>query len=121
MVIRYFTSPPQWPMTSNFEGFLYQRSYPLHYFLILILEKEPVFLFSMLSAEQGNYWYHFYNGFGMKAVLDWGLNPGPPTLDASTLPLGYFSRVKIGQINVMDKIWDRKSFEVGGHWPLWRG
>jgi len=21
----------------------------------------------------------------------------------------------------MDKIWDRKSFEVGGHWTLWRG
>ena len=21
----------------------------------------------------------------------------------------------------MDKIWDRKSFEVGGHWQLWRG
>jgi len=21
----------------------------------------------------------------------------------------------------MYKIWDRKSFEVGGHWPLWRG
>ena len=21
----------------------------------------------------------------------------------------------------MDKIWDRKSFEVGGHWPLWGG
>jgi len=21
----------------------------------------------------------------------------------------------------MDKIWYRKSFEVGGHWPLWRG
>ena len=21
----------------------------------------------------------------------------------------------------MDKIWDRKSFEVWGHWPLWRG
>ena len=20
----------------------------------------------------------------------------------------------------MDKIWDTKSFEVGGHWPLWR-
>ena len=20
----------------------------------------------------------------------------------------------------MDKIWDRKSFEVGGHWPLWQ-
>ena len=23
--------------------------------------------------------------------------------------------------NVMDKIWDRKSIEVGGHWPLWWG
>jgi len=21
----------------------------------------------------------------------------------------------------MDKIWDRKSSEVWGHWPLWRG
>jgi len=21
----------------------------------------------------------------------------------------------------MDKIWDKKSFEVGGQWPLWRG
>jgi len=21
----------------------------------------------------------------------------------------------------MDKIWDRKSFEVGGHWLMWRG
>ena len=21
----------------------------------------------------------------------------------------------------MGKLWDRKSFEVGGHWPLWRG
>jgi len=21
----------------------------------------------------------------------------------------------------MDKIWDRKSIEVGGHWLLWRG
>ena len=20
----------------------------------------------------------------------------------------------------MDKLWDRKSFEVGGDWPLWR-
>ena len=20
----------------------------------------------------------------------------------------------------MDRIWDRKSFEVGDHWPLWR-
>ena len=38
----------------------YNRSYPLRYFPILILEKEPVFPFSMLSAKQGNYWYQFY-------------------------------------------------------------
>ena len=63
----------------------YTRSNTLHYFLILILQKEPVILFSMLSAKQGNYWYHFYNVFGMT----WGLNPGPPALDAGTLPLGY--------------------------------
>jgi len=33
----------------------YPRFYPLRYFLILILEKAPVFLFSLLSAKQGNY------------------------------------------------------------------
>ena len=60
MVIRFFPSPPQWPPTD-----FYTRSYPLHYFLILILEKEPVFPFSMLSAKQGKYWYHFHNVFGM--------------------------------------------------------
>ena len=60
----------QWPPTSTD---FYTRSYPLHYFLILILEKEPVFPFSMLSAKQGNYWYHFYNVFGMTWSLtgDW--------------------------------------------------
>ena len=41
----------------------------------------------MLSAKQGNYWYHLYIVFGI--TLDRGLNPGPPALDASTLPLGY--------------------------------
>ena len=56
---------------------------PSHNIIFLILEKEPVFPVSMLSAKQGNYWYHFYN------VLDWGLNPGPPALEASTLPRGY--------------------------------
>ena len=56
-----FSSPSQRPMTSDFEGF------SIHFiiFPILILEKEPVFPFLMLSAKQGNYWYHFYNVFGM--------------------------------------------------------
>ena len=46
------------------------------FFPILILQKEPVFPFSMLSAKQGNYWYHFYNVFGMTRSLtgDWTRN-----------------------------------------------
>jgi len=28
------------------------------------------------------------------------------------------SRFKIREKNVMDKIWDRKSFEIGSHWLL---
>ena len=47
----------------------------IHYIYcpILILEKEPVFPFLMFSAKQGNYWYHFYNVFGMTRSLtgDW--------------------------------------------------
>ena len=32
-----------------------------------------------------------------------------------------FLKNKDRKINVMDKIWDGKSFKVGGHLPLWRG
>ena len=60
----------QWPPTSKD---FYTRSYLLHFFLILILEKESVFPFSILSAKQGHYWYHFYNVFGITRSLtgDW--------------------------------------------------
>ena len=64
-----FSSPPQRPMTSDFDP----RFYPLHFNPILILEKEPVFLILMFSAKQGNYWYHFYNVFGMTQL---GIEPG---------------------------------------------
>ena len=60
------------------------------FFPIIILEKEPVFPFLMFSAKQGNYWYHLYNVFGMtRSLTGWGLNPVPPALEASTVPLGY--------------------------------
>ena len=60
-------------MTSDFEGFSIPDFIHYIYFPILILEKEPVFPFSMLSAKQGHYWYHFYNVFGMTRSLtgDW--------------------------------------------------
>jgi len=42
-------------MTSDFEGFSIPDFVHYIYFPILILEKEPVFPFSMFSAKQGNY------------------------------------------------------------------
>ena len=71
-------------MASDFEGFSIPDFIHYIYFPILILEKEPVFPFLMFSAKQGNYWYHFYNVFGMMRSLTWRLNPGPPALEAST-------------------------------------
>ena len=69
VVIRFISSLPQRPMTSDFEGFSVLHFIHYIYFLILILEKEPVFPFSMFSAKRGNYWYHFYNVFGMTRSL----------------------------------------------------
>ena len=68
-----FSSPPQRPMTSDFEGFSILDFIHYIYFPILILEKEPLFPFLMFSAKQGNYWYHFYNVYGMTLSLngDW--------------------------------------------------
>ena len=43
----------------------------------------------MFSAKQGNYLVPFLYRLWYDAVLDWGLNPGPPALEASTIPLGY--------------------------------
>ena len=64
-----FSSSPQRPMTSDFEGFSIPDFIHYIYFPILILEKEAVFYFLMFSAKQGNYWYYFYNVFGMKRSL----------------------------------------------------
>ena len=64
-----FSSPPQRPMTSDFEGFSIPDVIHYIYFPSLILEKEPVVPFSMFSAKQGNYWYCFYNVLGMTRSL----------------------------------------------------
>ena len=71
VVIRFFSSPPQRPMTSDFEGF----SIPdcIHYIYFPIFRKSQYFPFWMFSAKQGHYCYHFYNVFGMTRSLtgDW--------------------------------------------------
>ena len=55
--------------------------------IISIWERANVSLF-MLSAKQGNLLVSFIFSF-VWCGLDWGLNPRPPVLEASTLPLGY--------------------------------
>ena len=80
----FFSSPPKRPMTSDFEGFSIPDFIHYIYFSILI----NIFHFECSVLNKGTtgtiferLWYD--------AVLDWGLNPGPPALEASTIPLGY--------------------------------
>ena len=82
----FFSSPAQQPMTSDFEGFSFPDFIHYIYFPILILEKASIFPIECSVLNKGTtgtifIWYD--------AVLDLGLNPGPPALEASTLPLGY--------------------------------
>ena len=49
-----FLSPPQLPLTSNFEGVSIPDCIHYNYFPLLILGKEPVFPFLMFSAKQEN-------------------------------------------------------------------
>ena len=76
------------------------------YVPILILEKESVFPFKMLSAinkgTTGTIFSLCYD-----AILDWGLNPGPHTLEASTKPLGY----RGGGDNIVELKW-KESKEI---------
>ena len=43
----------------------------------------------MLSAKQGILLVPLLQRLWYDAALDWRLNPGPPALEASTIPLGY--------------------------------
>jgi len=71
-------------MTSGFKGFLSQLLSITFFPYLNSFERASISLF-MLRDKQGNYWYHFYNVFGMTRSL----NPRPTALEASTLPLGY--------------------------------
>ena len=72
-------------MISDFEEFSIPDVIHYIYFPILILEKEPVF--SLLNVEYQT--RELLVRLGYDAVLDWGLNPGPHTLEASIPSLGY--------------------------------
>ena len=70
VVLRFFQPHHNGQLPPTSKDF-YTRSYPLYYFLILIHEKEPVVPFSVLSAKQENYWYHFYNVLARSLTGDW--------------------------------------------------
>ena len=89
VVIRFFSSPPQRPMTSNFEGFSIPDFIHYIYFPILILEKEPVFSLFNVECQTRELLVPFLLRLWYDAFLVGGLNPGPPALEASTLLLGY--------------------------------
>ena len=76
----------QWPPTSRD---ILSQILSLHLFSYLYSwERASIYPFECSVLNKGitgtilvRLWYD--------AVLDWGLNPGPPALEASTLPLGY--------------------------------
>ena len=73
----FFLSQPQRPMTWDF----YPRFYPLQFCPILILEK-----WSVKCQTRELLVPFFYN------ILDWGLNPGPPSVKTSALATARLSR-----------------------------
>ena len=75
-------------MTSDFEGISIQDFIHYIYFPILILQKEPVFPFNV-ECQTRELLVPFLSRLWYDAFLVGRLNPGPPALEASTLPLGY--------------------------------
>ena len=67
----FFSSPPQRPMTSDFEGFLY--NYITLFSYLNSWERASIYPFQCWVLNKGTTWYHFYNIFGMTRSLtgDW--------------------------------------------------
>ena len=72
VVIRFFI-PTTTANDLRLQRIFYTRSYPLHLFSYLNSWERASIPFSMFSAKQGNYWYHFHNVCGMTGSLtgDW--------------------------------------------------
>jgi len=66
-----YSSPPQQQMTFDFERFLTHVLIITFWSCLNFWERASISLF--MCAKQENYWYHFYNLFGMTRSLtgDW--------------------------------------------------
>ena len=83
-----FSSLLQRPMTSDFKGFLYQILSITLFSYLISWERAIISLFNV-ECQTRELLVPFLLRLWYDAVLDWGSNPGPPALEASTLPLGY--------------------------------
>ena len=57
--------------------------------------------------------FSYLNSWERDMVLDWGLNPGPPTLEASTIPLGYRG-------GGVCSVWNGPHTSSKHFWGFWR-
>ena len=85
----FFSSPPQRPMTSDFERFFYPTFYPLHLFSYLYSwERASIFPFECSVLNKDTIATIFITSLVWRGP--WlGIELGPPALEASTIPLGY--------------------------------
>ena len=76
-------------MTSDFKGFLSPISSITFLSYLKSSERASISFFIVECPKIWELLVPFLYCLWYDAVLDWGLNPGPPALEDSTLPLGY--------------------------------
>ena len=81
-----FSYPPPRPMTSNFEGFLYQILSITLFFYLNSWERASIFPFQCWVLNKGTSGTIFITSLVWRGP--W-LGIGPPALEASPIPLGY--------------------------------
>ena len=79
---------PATTANSDFAGFLSQISSITLFSYLNSWERASISLFNVECSIR-ELLVPFLKRLWYDVVLDWGLNPGPPALEASTLPLGY--------------------------------
>ena len=105
----------QWPWTFEIS---HLRCYPL--LLLSCLKERASISLLMMSAKQGNFWYHFYIVFGMtwSCIGDWAM-------DLQHLkPALYHQAIEVYSCNlltivIVEKPFPMKSLLLEGHQFLW--
>ena len=87
--LSFFSSPPQRPMTSDFERFLYQSLSITLFSYLNSWERASIFPFECPVLNEGTTGTIFITSLVWRGP--WlGIEPGTSALEASTIPLGYW-------------------------------